>query len=351
MEEWLGEIQRRLEGQLEGTATPSSLPPLPPESFVEACRKCRIAYEQYCAAEQYRKKVAKEADNPTLVQTAAEAFVQAQDEWNGTSQICRDEAQRVLKSGDYHHFLSVGYDDRDLMSYAVICQVGLERCIDWCAQSDSMIRLLKHRDDGILRRFLQAGGPRNHQYLRALDIYQQLDKHHDNEDIRSVLDRLAMSVALELCEPTKHFDTNIDIDPIARFDHYRKAFLEGDLDPAFETFSVWELRHVINCDATNEQLEWGRQCLQNYRPDLVYSLDPKWRYNMVVKTDVPHKTPFWYKEPRSYDQILSGGGKCGPRAWYGRFICKAFGMPTWGAKQPGHAAVRFCLVPHRRICE
>ena len=32
-----------------------------------------------------------------------------------------------------------------------------------------------------------------------------------------------------------------------------------------------------------------------------------------------------------------GGGKCGPRAWFGRFICKTFGIPTWGARQPGHA--------------
>ena len=45
-----------------------------------------------------------------------------------------------------------------------------------------------------------------------------------------------------------------------------------------------------------------------------------------------------YKLPHSYDQILSGGGECGPRAWYGRFICKLFGIPTWGLVQPGHAA-------------
>jgi hypothetical protein len=46
-----------------------------------------------------------------------------------------------------------------------------------------------------------------------------------------------------------------------------------------------------------------------------------------------------YKNFHSYDQILSGGGKCGPRAWYGRFICKLFGIPTWGVTQPGHAAM------------
>ena len=38
-------------------------------------------------------------------------------------------------------------------------------------------------------------------------------------------------------------------------------------------------------------------------------------------------------------QLVSGGGKCGPRAWMGRFACKAFGVPTWGCRQPGHAAM------------
>ena len=37
--------------------------------------------------------------------------------------------------------------------------------------------------------------------------------------------------------------------------------------------------------------------------------------------------------------MISGGGKCGPRAWFGRYACKSFGIPTWGVKQPGHAAM------------
>lgn len=43
--------------------------------------------------------------------------------------------------------------------------------------------------------------------------------------------------------------------------------------------------------------------------------------------------------PRTYQQMISGGGKCGPRAWFGRFVCKSFGIPTWGVRQPGHAAM------------
>jgi hypothetical protein len=43
--------------------------------------------------------------------------------------------------------------------------------------------------------------------------------------------------------------------------------------------------------------------------------------------------------------------QCGPRAWYGRFINKAFGIPTWGVRQTGHAAVlRWTHNVHWDIC-
>lgn len=44
-------------------------------------------------------------------------------------------------------------------------------------------------------------------------------------------------------------------------------------------------------------------------------------------------------EFRNYKELLSAGGVCGARAWFGRFIAKSFGMPTWGVRQPGHAAI------------
>lgn len=35
----------------------------------------------------------------------------------------------------------------------------------------------------------------------------------------------------------------------------------------------------------------------------------------------------------NYKELLSAGGQCGPRAWFGRFIAKAWGTPTWGCRQ------------------
>jgi hypothetical protein len=46
------------------------------------------------------------------------------------------------------------------------------------------------------------------------------------------------------------------------------------------------------------------------------------------------RNPVWTGSPRTYQQVLSGGGKDKPNAWFGRFICKAFGIPSWGCSQP-----------------
>jgi len=65
--------------------------------------------------------------------------------------------------------------------------------------------------------------------------------------------------------------------------------------------------------------------------------DQKWRYVMSVRTDVGYRHPD--HEFHNYQEMLSAGGECGPRAFFGRFISKAWGIPTWGVRQPGHAAM------------
>lgn len=61
--------------------------------------------------------------------------------------------------------------------------------------------------------------------------------------------------------------------------------------------------------------------------------DVNLRYNYILETDVLMRNPVWTGSPRTYQQVLSGGGKDKPNAWFGRFICKAFGIPTWGCSQ------------------
>mmetsp|Transcript_22620 Transcript_22620/g.34882 ORF Transcript_22620/g.34882 Transcript_22620/m.34882 type:complete len:553 (+) Transcript_22620:762-2420(+) len=172
---------------------------------------------------------------------------------------------------------------------------------------------------------------------------QQQQQQHDEaqkEDDENALHRLALAVSLELAESIHVFDQpDVPIDPLERYSHYEQAYIANELDEAFPSLTTWEYRWVVNSDASSDQLKWGRQMLSNYYPDHITTTDHQWRYTRAVRTDVPYKHPSWTSKPRTYPQIISGGGECGPRAWFGRFITQTFGIPVWGCRQPGHAAL------------
>lgn len=243
------------------------------------------------------------------------------------------------------------YDDTDLIRYTLLQAATPEDWAAW-AQADAQLVPEVIWNTTMARTLVAAGGARSGQYGPAWRVYRTL---HTNNTDSPVLQRLALACALELGAgpPYPLFNQQGHVDAERRFVHYQQSYLAGELDAQFARCTVGELRMVINSDATEEELGWGRQCLWTYRPDLAL-LSPsgcQWQYCDIVKTDVAYKSPEWYKEPRSYDQILSGGGKCGPRAWYGRFICKAFGIPTWGCQQPGHAAMtRWCRDGVWEVC-
>jgi len=263
----------------------------------------------------------------------------------------KDESIQALLSPDDSSL----FDDSDLLLYTALSGNNCKDIARWiddqndeaCYWAERVMAGLQNAD--LLRLFAASGGPRNAQYGAAIKNYHELcvgvvrddggKQPDDKGDDSGVLQRLALACALELADPYTFFGKQGVTDAQKRYVHYEQAYLLGELDPHFSQFNVWELRQVVNSDATEEELSWGRNSLQNYRPDIVLSTNPQWQYCMIVKTDVGYRTPDWYKNPHSYDQILSGGGKCGPRAWYGRFACKAFGIPTWGCQQPGHAAM------------
>ena len=202
-------------------------------------------------------------------------------------------------------------------------------------------------DAPLMKEMLVAGGAKFGEYGRAIGIYTAIRKasaksHEGN------LQRLALATSLEHARPIPESHpkdkTNgpVSIDPVKRYLHYEKAFLNGELDPAFKDFTTWEYRMVVNCDAPDEILAWGREMLRTYRPDHIYNPDYGWRYVSSVRTEVPygsqnvkHDRPSLHQ----YQNIIMNGGVCGRRAFFGRFILRSFGIPTWGVTQRAHAAL------------
>jgi hypothetical protein len=78
------------------------------------------------------------------------------------------------------------------------------------------------------------------------------------------------------------------VDPVKRYLHFEKAYLDGELDPGFKNLTAWEYRNVVNGDEPDAMLAWGREMLRNYRPDHIATADYRWRYVAAVKTEVKY---------------------------------------------------------------
>ena len=275
-------------------------------AFCSACATVQLADVTRLEAVTARDK----ADETTLA--AAQKLLDDAIQVEATAlKTCQSFAAATLLPLLNDALLSESFDDSDLVTFTVLSTATVQYLADWCqnqesAAVDHLLDVL-HNDTALLRTCLVAGGARHGRYGSALVIYQQLTNNSLHDSVTSsspVLTRLALACALELCDPPKLFNGLGTVDPIQRYVHYEQAYLGGELDANFCKLNTWELRQVINSDATNEELGWGRQALLAYRPDIVLYPDMHWKYCRIVKTDVPYKQPDFYKEPRSYDQIL-----------------------------------------------
>lgn len=219
--------------------------------------------------------------------------------------------------------------------------------------------LIKQLMDGnpvLLEEMLLADGPSGGNYGRAMEIYEEIfdisDCVHDTDD-HPILHKMALAISLvhatpvaqtNILEPEDNDDcddSNGFVDPIARYLNYEVAYLDGELDPNFDTLTAWELRFVVDGDETDEMAAWGRTTLRNFYPDHTFGKDD-WRYTDIVRTDVPYgSSRVKEDDPKlhKYQNILRNGGICGRRAFFGRFILRAFGIPTTARPSKGHAAL------------
>ncbi len=239
--------------------------------------------------------------------------------------------------------------DAKLVKAAVLAEAtpkGLAGFAERGPQQQALVeRLLANGT--LLKDMLVAGGASAGQYGRAMEIYTAI-RQASPKSGEGVLYRLALATSLEHAVPVQQSNPSVEthapafVDPVKRYLHYEKAHLAGELDPAFKDLTVWEYRMVVDCDAPDAILAWGREMLRTYRPDHIYNPDYGWRYSATVRTEVPYgsqNVKFDLPALHSYQNIPKNGGVCGRRAFFGRFILRSFGIPVWGVTQHKHAAL------------
>lgn len=248
-------------------------------------------------------------------------------------------AQPIL--ADVEKFLAGDKLDALLVKCAVIVNATPRGLAEFAQQGKEKKALIDKlfSDTVLMKQMLLAGGAKLGKYGEAMQIYTDIMKASKLARKGGIFQRLAIGTSVELAIPATKRDKT-EVDPVKRYLHYEKACLDGELDPEFKYMSAWECRFITNCSAPDEELAWGREMLRNYRPDHIFTTDYRWRYSRSVKTDVAYKRSDPLIEGLGfYQNIMNGGGVCGRRAFFGRFILRSFGIPTFGMRQRGHAAL------------
>lgn len=255
----------------------------------------------------------------------------------------------ALNALNVEDFLAGGKLDPKLVKYVVLAEATSRGLAEFAQQGKEQQELVEQllADPELMKQMLVADGAADGKYGRAIRIYTDIQKA-SRKAKDGVLQRLALAISLEHAVPvvqTNPFskkDAPDVVDPVKRYLHYEKAFLDGELDPGFKDLSVWDYRYVVDGDEPDEILAWAREMLRNYRPDHIATADNRWRYLAAVRTEVKYGSgdqKYDRPELHKYQNIIMNGGVCGRRAFFGRFILRAFGVPTTARPQSGHAAL------------
>ena len=271
---------------------------------------------------------------------AQEALVQAQ-----TKEL--NAAKAIL--ADIGTFLASDTLDAKLVEGTVLAEATPRGLAEFAQQGKAQEALVAKllANEKLMKEMLEAGGAKAGKYGQAMQIYADIQKASARAT-EGIFHRLALGTSLEHAVPIAQrlaeteTKTPTMVDPVKRYRHYEKAYLDGELDPAFKDMTAWECRYIVDSYAPDSILAWGREMLRNYRPDHVLNPDYGWRYSGAVRTDVAYRHSQEYTDLASlqfFQNIIRNGGICGRRAFFGSYICKSFGIPTWGVAQHAHAAL------------
>ncbi len=229
-------------------------------------------------------------------------------------------------------------------------------------------------DEPLMRQILEAGGANGGEYGEAMQVYAAILKASERaREVGSIFQRLALGTSIHmpwLQEETKFVErdaaveagaeaptlppvdkkkggvygivyvTQTSVAQVPRYLHYEKAFLDGELDPAFKDMTTWECRFITDSEYSNEDLAWTRKMMRIYRPDHITTEDTKWRYVRLIKSDVPYCTTTHDPSLGTKAQMeIALGGICGRRAFLGRLTSRAFGIPSRASTQTAHGAM------------
>lgn len=261
------------------------------------------------------------------------------------------ETRKVLSSLDVDSLLSGSSLDARLAQYTILAQATPRALARYAGENPSNKATLDElfSDTPLMLEMLFADGAAGGDYGQAMEIFKAILSENPKAK-EGHLRRLALAVALAHASSSvgesvgKETEQVYEIDSVKRYLSYEKAYLEGELDPAFNDLTVWELKMVVDANEDDETLAWGREMMRSYRPVIMQRDFIDQRYAHIVDQEIQYTSQFVgddKPELKFMQNIFTNGGICGRRAFFGRFVLKAFGIPTVPRPEPGHATLAY----------
>jgi hypothetical protein len=299
------------------------------------------AYQDESAATAAERKTMQAGAKAKDKEAAAKAHAAAKE---ALDKATANQAPAKAVLAALQPFLAGDKLDSKLVKCMVLSQATPQGLAQFAQQGPDQEALV---DGGLMKQMVVADGASGGKYGQAMQIYTDIQNASEKAKSGN-LQRLALAIALEHAvpisqrNPEAQTDAPATVDPAKRYQHFEKAFLDGELDPAFKDLTVWEYRNAVNGEEPDWTLVWGREMLRNYRPDEIATGDYRWRYVEAVRTEVKYGSQDQKNDMPTlqfYQNIIMNGGVCGRRAFFGRFILRSFSIPTIARPQPGHATL------------
>jgi hypothetical protein len=299
-------------------------------------------------------------------------FLEVRAKWDGlansnddttpTEKKALDELRELTQSealeageaalADLSPVLSSNALDPKLMRIAILTHATPRGLAEFAQGGPAKEKLLEtlFADEALMRQVLEAGGANGGEYGGMMEVYTAiLGKSEKARETGTIFQRLALGTAIHMPwsdgkpEAGVHgivYRTRYNVDQVKRYLHFEKAYLDGELDPAFPDLNTWECRFICNGQYSEEDMAWFRTMLRNYRPDHITMEDYKWRYIRFIKSDVPYcSTTHDPSLGIPAQEHIALGGICGRRAFLGRLSTRSFGIPSRASTQTGHGAM------------
>ena len=317
---------------------------------------------------EFTKRVAALGDVPPVTKTVMGkevavkhgpdnlAFVEKQKEALAAARV-------VMK--DIESFLGGGKEQAIMAKFALLTHATPNRLAGFAQKGDEEKALIDKllNDDKLVVQVMTMEGASGGNYGQAMRNYTAIQKATERTH-EGFFQVWALAASLQYTDET-YIDPDVPAAEslVKYYLNYLKAYDDGILDPAFSQLggSGWDYRFVFPDSYTLEDIDWIRNMIRSYRPDLT-RLDYDWRYCRIVKTDVPYCSGIDRSgmpgDLTNIQKFFLEGGICGPRAFVGQLSCYAFGIPTRRAPSTGHAAMAHwtpdgwtaVLGPHFAFC-